>query len=172
MVLSCEVGRIGGSPLQLKQLYSAEICRDLNSSQRCERQQTTPRKTHLAHFKTYSIIVNGLFNVAAHALGVVTQSPAPEARDQYARRHRFWRENWILWREENRRSRRKTLGVRLGSTNQSPRTSPGTKVAVVGGAVDDHYANMTPRLKTKLIIMKGHHRRPKRRGLGDESLML
>ena len=31
-----------------------------------------------------------LLNVAAS--GVVTQSPAPEARDQYDRRHRFWRE--------------------------------------------------------------------------------
>ena len=30
-----------------------------------------------------------LLNVAAS--GVVTQSPAPEARDQYDRRHRFWR---------------------------------------------------------------------------------
>ena len=30
------------------------------------------------------------------ALGVVTQSPAPEARDQYARRHRFWRESWFF----------------------------------------------------------------------------
>ena len=28
------------------------------------------------------------------ALGVVAQSPAPEARDQYAQRHRFSRESW------------------------------------------------------------------------------
>ena len=48
---------------------------------------------------------NGLFNVAV--LAVVTQSPEPEARDQYARRRRFWRERLILQREENRRILRK-----------------------------------------------------------------
>ena len=57
-------------------------------------------------------------------IGVATQYPEPEARDQYARRHRFWRERWFLRREENRRTQWKTLGVRLGSTNHSPRTSP------------------------------------------------
>ena len=49
--------------------------------------------------------------------GVVTQSPEPKTREQCARRHRFWRESGFLWREKNRRSRRKTLGVRLRSTN-------------------------------------------------------
>ena len=34
---------------------------------------------------------NSLFNVAT--LGAVTQSPEPEARDQYAQRLRFWRES-------------------------------------------------------------------------------
>ena len=66
-------------------------------------------------------------------LGVVTQSPAPEFHDQYARRHRFWRESWFLRREENRRTRRKTLGVRLRSTNHSPRTSPGSNPGRSGG---------------------------------------
>ena len=79
---------------------------------------------HLKH-------ANGLFNIAA--LGVVTQSPAPEPRNQYARRHRFWRESWLLRRKENRRTRRKTLGVRLRSTNHSPRTSPGSNPGRSGG---------------------------------------
>ena len=74
---------------------------------------------------------NGLLNVIV--LGVVTQSPAPEARVQYARRHRFWRESWFLWREKHRRTQRKPLGVRLRSTNHSPRTSPGSNPGRSGG---------------------------------------
>ena len=33
------------------------------------------------------------------ALGVVTQSPEPEARDQYTQQHILTLESWFLWRE-------------------------------------------------------------------------
>ena len=66
-------------------------------------------------------------------LGVVTQSPEPEARDQYTRRHRFWRESWFLWRDENWGTQRNTLGVRLRLTNLSPRANPGSNLGCSGG---------------------------------------
>ena len=54
-----------------------------------------------------------------------------------------WKPN--LQREENRSSRRKILGVRLRSTNLGPHGEPGTRsrVVEVGGATDDHHANLT-----------------------------
>ena len=46
----------------------------------------------------------------------------------------------------------KTLGVRLRSTNLSPRAEPRTRSRVmeVGSATDDHYANLTPLLLKNL----------------------
>ena len=62
-----------------------------------------------------------------------TQSPEPEARDQYIRRHRFWRESWFLWRDKNWGTQRNTLGVRLRLTNLSPRANPGSNLGCSGG---------------------------------------
>ena len=55
---------------------------------------------------------------------------------------------WILLREENRSTRRKTLGVRLRSTETQPTYDLGaqswTRVAEVEGTVDNHWAILTP----------------------------
>ena len=65
---------------------------------------------------------------------VYLTSPESEAHDQYARQHIFWQESWFLWREEIRKTRRKTLGVsRLRSTNHSPCTNPGLSPGRSGG---------------------------------------
>ena len=82
-----------------------------------------------------------------------------------------WKSN--LQREENRSTRRKTLGVRLRSTNLSPRAEPRTRsrVVEVGGATDDHYTNLTPQwdiiqdptvilhviTETRLFFLSRHH---------------
>ena len=79
-------------------------------------------------------------------LGVVTQSPAPGARDQYARRHRVWRESWFFC------GGRKT-GEPGEKPSESDRDQPitahvwaqdRTRVAVVGGVDDDHWSKLTP----------------------------
>ena len=86
---------------------------------------------------------------------VVAQSPKPEARDQYARRHRFWRQSRFLRREENRR---KTLGVRLRSTNHSPLTSPGSNPgrSGVGGEDDsprdDFFSDQVTEIRSILLL--------------------
>ena len=55
-----------------------------------------------------------------------------------------WKSN--LQREENWNTRRKTLRIRLRWINLSPRAEPRARTQVVemGGATDDHYANLTP----------------------------
>ena len=65
-----------------------------------------------------------------------------------AQHHSRWNKLGVdFWlREENRSTRRKNLEVRLISTNLSQHAEPRirTRVVEVGGANDDHYANLTP----------------------------
>ena len=84
-------------------------------------------------------------------LGVVTQSPESEVCDQYVGRQRFWRKRLFFCGGEE--YRRKTLGVRLRSTNLGPCTSPGTNLdRNVGGTNDNHCANLTPHHPSSIIF--------------------
>ena len=82
--------------------------------------------------KTLHLTLKMTMQIANCLFNVVTQSPKPEARDQYSRRHRFWCESWFLRREENWKTRRKTLGVRLRLTSAHVRAQDQTRVSVVG----------------------------------------
>ena len=53
-----------------------------------------------------------------------------------------WKSN--LQREENRSTRRETLGVRLPDRQISAHVRTRSRVVDVGGATDDHYANLIP----------------------------
>lgn len=52
--------------------------------------------------------------------------------------------NVAFAKEENQSIQRKTLGGRLTSRNLTPiESKPRSQVVKVGGAIDDHYANLT-----------------------------
>ena len=56
--------------------------------------------------------------------------------------------------EENQSTWRKTIGVRLRSTNLSPHAKPEnqSRVVEVGGVTDDQYANLTPVRSAKVRL--------------------
>ena len=78
---------------------------------------------------------------------VMSGYPVSWARGSWSMRSvtQILAESWFLWREENWRTRRNSLGVRLRSTNLSPRTSPGSNPGHSGGRCGwYHCANLTP----------------------------